>query len=234
MRTAAQHSDLIFPSVRQLLGEDDFVMSSPVSEKPVVYVVDDNDSLRKALTRLLNAAGYEVRAYASAGDFAISERDNRRGCVLLDVRMPGPSGLDLQEALAKEDEPLPVIFLTAYGDVPTSVHAMKVGAVDFLTKPVKRDVLLSAVRMALARDARLHTSHEQVRDLRVRFAKLTPREREVFELVVAGRLNKQIAAELGISERTVKVHRAQVMTKMRATSLAELVHLANKMGSADS
>jgi FixJ family two-component response regulator len=215
--------------VRQLLAEDDFVMSSPVSEEPVLYVVDDDDSLRKALTRLLHAAGYEVRAYASVGDFVLSDRDNRRGCVLLDVRMPGPSGLDLQEALAKEEEPLPVIFLTAYGDAPTIVHAMKAGAVDFLTKPFKRDVLLNAVRAAIARDMRLHTSHEQFRDLRVRFAKLTPREQEVFEFVVAGRLNKQIAAELGISERTVKVHRAQTMIKMRATSLAELVHLAHKL-----
>jgi FixJ family two-component response regulator len=208
-------------------------MSSPVSEKPVVYVVDDDDSLRKALTRLLHAAGYEVRGYASAGDFVLSDRENRRGCVLLDVRMPGPSGLDLQEALAKEDEPLPVIFLTAYGDVPTSVRAMKAGAVDFLTKPIKRDALLSAVRAALARDMRLHTSREQLRDLRVRFAKLTQREQEVLELIVAGRLNKQVAAELGISERTVKVHRAQVMIKTRATSFAELVHLADQMRSAD-
>jgi FixJ family two-component response regulator len=215
--------------VRQLLAEDDFVMSSPVSEKPLVYVVDDDDSLRKALTRLLNAAGFEVRAYASAGDFVLSDRDNRRGCVLLDVRMPGPSGLDLQEVLAKEEEPLPVIFLTAYGDVPTTVRAMKAGAVDFLIKPIKRDLLLSVVRTALARDMQLHTSHEQLRDLRVRFGKLTPREREVLGLVVAGRLNKQIAAELGISERTVKVHRAQAMLKMRATSLAELVHFADKM-----
>ncbi len=208
-------------------------MSSPDSDEPVVYIVDDDDSLRKAVTRLLHAAGYEVRAYASAGDFLLSDRDNRRGCVLLDVRMPGPSGLDLQEALVKEEEPLPVIFLTAHGDIPMSVRAMKAGAVDFLTKPIKRDLLLSAVRAALARDIRLHTSHEQLREVRVRFAKLTPRERDVFDLVVAGRLNKQIAAELGISERTVKVHRAQVMIKMRAASLAELVHLADKMQSAD-
>ena len=208
-------------------------MSSLVSEKPVVHVVDDDDSLRKAVTRLLNAAGYDVRAYSSAGEFALAIRDNRRGCVLLDVRMPGPSGLDLQEALAREDEPLPVIFLTAHGDVPTSVRAMKAGAVDFLTKPIKRDVLLNAIRTALARDARLHTSHEQLRDLRMRFEKLTPRERNVFELVVAGRLNKQIAAELGMAERTVKAHRAQVMAKMQVTSLAELVHVADRLHSAN-
>ena len=210
-------------------------MTSAVSEKPVVYVVDDDDSLRKAVTRLLQAAGYDVRAYASAGDFALADRESyRRGCVLLDVRMPGPSGLDLQEALAREDEPLPVIFLSAYGDVPTSVRAMKAGAVDFLTKPIKRDVLLNAVRAALARDLRSHTSREQLREVRARFEKLTPREKEVFDLVVAGRLNKQIAAELGMAERTVKAHRGQVMTKMRATSLAELVHLADKMQSSTS
>src|ERR1041385_745424 len=126
-----------------------------ISEEPIIHVVDDDDSLRKALTRLLRAAGYDVRAYASAGDFALASREkNRRGCVLLDVRMPGPSGLDLQEALAREDEPLPIIFLTAHGDIPTSVRAMKAGAVDFLTKPINRDVLLSAVRNALARDLR--------------------------------------------------------------------------------
>jgi RNA polymerase sigma factor (sigma-70 family) len=204
-------------------------MSSLASKKPVVHVVDDDDSLRKAVTRLLNAAGYDVRAYSSAGEFALAIRDNRRGCVLLDVRMPGPSGLDLQEALAREDEPLPIIFLTAHGDVPTSVRAMKAGAVDFLTKPIERDVLLNAVRTALARDAQSHASHEELRDLRTRFAQLTPRERNVFELVVAGRLNKQIAAELGMAERTVKAHRAQVMAKLRVTSVAELVHLADKM-----
>jgi FixJ family two-component response regulator len=207
-------------------------MISTVSQPPFVHVVDDDDSLRNAITRLLRAAGYEVRAYSSAGEFVLSRRGNRRGCILLDVRMPGPSGLDLQEALAREDEPLPVIFLTAHGDVPTSVRAMKAGAVDFLTKPVKRDTLLSAVRTALSRDMKAHMSHEQLRDLRVRFAKLTPRERDVFELVVAGRLNKQIAAELAMAERTVKAHRAQVMVKMGATSLAELVRLADRMQAA--
>ena len=208
-------------------------MISPVLQKPIVYVVDDDDSLRKAVTRLLRAAGYDVRAYASAGEFALASRENHaRGCVLLDVRMPGPSGLDLQEALAREDEPLPVIFLTAHGDVPTSVRAMKAGAVDFLTKPIKRDVLLGAIRAALARDLRSHTSREQLRGLRARFAKLTLREQEVFDLVVAGRLNKQIAAELGMAERTVKAHRGQVMAKMQATSLADLVHFADKMQSA--
>lgn len=208
-------------------------MTSSVLEKPIVHVVDDDDSLRKAVTRLLRAAGYDVHAYASAGDFVLAPRDNsRRGCVLLDVRMPGPSGLDLQEALAKEEEPLPVIFLTGHGDVPTSVRAMKAGAVDFLMKPIRRDVLLSAIRTALARDLRRHTSREQLRDLRARFEKLTPREREVFDLVVAGRLNKQIAAELGMAERTVKAHRGQVMAKMHATSLAELVHLADRMQNA--
>jgi FixJ family two-component response regulator len=209
-------------------------MTSTASEKPLVHIVDDDDSLRKALTRLLRAAGYDVCTYSSAGDFALASREkNRRGCVLLDVRMPGPSGLDLQEALAREEEPLPVIFLTAHGDVPTSVRAMKAGAVDFLTKPIKRDTLLNAVRTALARDARLHTSHEQLRDLRTRFAKLTPRERDVFELVVAGSLNKQIAAELSMAERTVKAHRAQVMAKMQVASLAELVHVADRMRSAN-
>ena len=148
-------------------------MISPAVEKPVVYLVDDDDSLRKAVTRLLHTAGYNVRAYRTAGDFVLAPRENRRGCVLLDVRMPGPSGLDLQKALGKEAEPLPVIFLTAHADVPISVQAMKAGAADFLTKPVKRDVLLTAIRTALARDQRTHTSHERRHELRTRFERLT-------------------------------------------------------------
>jgi FixJ family two-component response regulator len=204
------------------------MFSSP--DKPIVHVVDDDVSVRKALSRLLNAAGYEVRAYPSAGDFALATREKRRGCVLLDVQMPGPSGLDLQEVLSREEEPLPIIFLTGHGDIPQSVRAMKAGAVDFLTKPIEAELLLGAIRTALARDRQSQTSHEHVRELRARFQTLTPREREVFHRVVAGRLNKQTAADLNMAERTVKAHRAQVMMKMGATSLADLVHFADRMG----
>ena len=204
-------------------------MMSPSSDKPIVHVVDDDNSVRKALSRLLTAAGYEVRAYSSAGDFALAPRDNRRGCILLDVQMPGPSGLDLQEKLAAEEEPLPIIFLTGHGDIPKSVRAMKAGAVDFLTKPIKGEVLLSVVRTALARDKQAQSSQEEMRELRARLETLTPREREVFHLVVAGKLNKQIAAELQMAERTVKAHRSQVMAKMEADSLAQLVHFADRI-----
>jgi len=201
----------------------------PAPEKPIVYVVDDDNSLRKALSRLLGSAGYEVHAYASAGDFALATREKRRGCLVLDLQMPGPSGLDLQEVLAKEEEPLPIIFLTGHGTVSQSVRAMKAGAVDFLTKPIEAEVLLGAIRTALARDQKSQISHELVRELRARFETLTPREREVFHRVVAGKLNKQTAADLNMAERTVKPHRAQVMTKMGATSLADLVHFADRM-----
>lgn len=207
-------------------------MISPVTQKSVVHVIDDDDSLRKAIGRLLRAAGYEVCSYSSAGDFVLSSAPRSRGCVLLDVRMPGPDGLDLQKALAREERPLPVIFLTGHGDIPSSVRAMKAGAIDFLTKPVKREILLGAVRTALARDQAQTRSSEERHELQARLAQLTPREDEVFQLVVAGKLNKQIAGELGLAERTVKAHRAEVMRKMRATSLAELVHFADRLETA--
>jgi FixJ family two-component response regulator len=207
-------------------------MISPAPEQQTVHLVDDDESFRRAVTRVLEAAGYEVRSYRSAGDFALASRNRRpRGCLLLDLRMPGPSGLELQEVLAREEQTLPVVFLTGYADVPSSVRAMKRGAVDFLTKPAKRDDLLGAVRAALARATQLQGSEQHHVELKNRFDKLTTRQREVFEFVVAGKLNKQIAAELGMAERTVKAHRAQLMQKMEATSVAELVHLANELHS---
>jgi len=198
---------------------------------PIVHVVDDDDSVRTAVVRLLQAAGYEARGYASAGEFLLGRSDrNAPGCVVLDVRLPGPSGLDLQEALARLEVPLPIVFLTGHGDIPMSVRAMKAGAVDFLTKPVSREALLAAVRVAVARDADTRAAREGMRGLRARYDSLTPREREVFAGIVAGRLNKQIAADLGTAERTIKAHRAHVMEKMDVASVAELVRIAGQLG----
>ena len=200
---------------------------------PVIHVVDDDESVRTGVVRLLQAAGFEARGYASAGEFLLGRSDrNAPGCVVLDVRMPGPSGLDLQEALARLEVPLPIVFLTGHGDIPMSVRAMKAGAVDFLAKPVSRDTLLASVRAALARDAETRAAREGLRLLRARYETLTPREREVFAGVVAGKLNKQIAADLGTAERTVKAHRAQIMGKMQVASVAALVHVADLLDAA--
>jgi FixJ family two-component response regulator len=196
--------------------------------QPLVHVVDDDDSLRAALLDLLEAAGFEARGYGSTGEFLLHPLPDRPGCVLLDVRMPGPSGLDLQDALKRQGVHLPVIFLTGHADVPTSVRAMKAGAIDFLEKPVARDSLLDALRRALARDALLRSETETARRHHARLAVLTPREREVFDRVVAGKLNKQIADELGVSLRTVKAHRAQLMDKLDVASAAELGRLAGE------
>jgi FixJ family two-component response regulator len=195
---------------------------------PIVHVVDDDSSLRTAVLRLLRAAGYEARGYCSAGEFLLASPPTT-GCVVLDVQMPGPSGLDLQAALEKRPDGLPIIFLTGYGDIAMSVAAMKAGAVDFLTKPVQRAALLSAIQNALARNAEQRAARDRAAQLRARVESLTARERAVFLRVVAGKLNKQIAAELGTSERTVKAYRAQVMEKMQVRSLAELVHVAEHL-----
>jgi FixJ family two-component response regulator len=200
-----------------------------MSAAPLIHVVDDDESLRTALLRLLDAAGFEARGYASTGDFLLHPPPDRPGCVLLDIRMPGPSGLDLQAALQRQGVPLPIVFLTAYGDVASSVRAMKAGAVDFLAKPVKRATLLDALRRALARDASQRAERDEENRLRLRFASLTPREREVFERVAAGRLNKQIADDLGIAERTVKARRGQLMAKLGVRSAAELGRLAERL-----
>jgi FixJ family two-component response regulator len=191
-----------------------------------VHLVDDDDSLRSALQRLLAAAGYRVKAYASAGDFLLAPPADEPGCLLLDLRMPGPSGLDLQDALARHGVRLPVIFLTGHGDLATGVRAMKAGALDFLTKPVEREPLLAAIARALEVDAARRAARTVDAELQYRYAQLTARERAVFEGVVAGRLNKQIADELGIAERTVKAQRSQVMAKLGATTAAELGKIA--------
>jgi len=200
-----------------------------MSSRPLIHVVDDDESLRKALLRLLDLAGFEARGYSSTGDFLLNPPPDRPGCLLLDIHMPGPSGLDLQEALRSRGITLPIVFLTGHADVASSVRAMKAGAVDFLMKPVERHTLLDALERALKRDALQRSAREEGDRLRALFASLTPREREVFDHIVAGKLNKQIADELGVAERTVKLQRAQVMAKLGAGSVAELGRLAERL-----
>jgi FixJ family two-component response regulator len=193
---------------------------------PRVFVVDDDSSVRRSMTRLLSSAGYEVETFASGPDFLSRAPYDGPCCLVLDIRMPGPSGLDLQTALAAAGRPMAIVFVTGHADVPMSVAAMKAGAIDLLTKPVDERDLLVAIERALAKN--LDDAH--VGEIQDRVATLTPREREVFERVVTGMLNKQIAFALGLAEKTVKVHRARVMQKMRANSLAELVRLADHVG----
>jgi FixJ family two-component response regulator len=195
----------------------------------VVHLVDDDASLRSALQRLLTAAGYRVQAYASAGEFLLEPPADAPGCLLLDLHMPGPSGLELQEALERHGLRLPVVFLTGHGDLTTGIRAMKSGAVDFLIKPVERKALLAAIERALEADAAQRAARAADQNLQTRFALLTARERDVFDLVVAGRLNKQIADALGIAERTVKAQRAQVMAKLGAANAAELGKIAAQL-----
>jgi FixJ family two-component response regulator len=195
-----------------------------------VHVVDDDDAFRIAIMRLLKVAGCPVRGYASAGEFLISYATDGPGCLLLDISMPGPSGLELQEALAERNLSIPVVFLSAHADVPSSVRAMKAGAIDVLVKPVDPDVLLQVVRAALARDAARRAAEARRQDLATRYQALRPREREVLAGVIAGKLNKQIAADIGVSERTVKGHRAQMLVKMHASSVADLTRAASELG----
>lgn len=196
---------------------------------PTIHVVDDDESFHEAITRLLRAAGYKVQNHTDVGHFLLAQFDGAPGCILLDIQMPGFNGLDLQEALVRRPETLPIIILSGYGDVPSTVRAMKAGAIDFLTKPVERNALLNAINNALAHDARERASRKLLAHLRARYDSLTAREREVFSRVIAGKMNKEIAGELNAAERTIKAHRARVMKKMHAGSVAELVHIADQL-----
>jgi FixJ family two-component response regulator len=193
---------------------------------PIVFIVDDEASVREAIMRLLRTEGLTAKGFASAREFLNEYRPDCRGCIILDVAMPGQSGLELQEALAAGGAAPPIIFLSGRSDIPKSVHAMKQGAVDFLTKPIDADDLLRAVHTALDRDRQTWRARTERAEARQRLLTLTSREREVLEHVISGMLNKQTAAELGTAEKTVKVHRARVMRKMNVQSVAELVRLA--------
>jgi len=198
--------------------------------EPTIFVIDDDPSVRQSLESLIKSVDWRVRTYGSAQEFLGSGQLDAPGCIVLDIRLPGLSGLDLQQALAQTKSCLPIIFITGHGDIPMSVQAMKAGAVEFLPKPFREQVLLDALILALDRDRTTRQQRANLAALRERYDSLTPREQEVMGLVVSGLLNKQIAATLGVSEVTVKVHRGQIMEKMQADSLANLVRMAERLG----
>ena len=199
-------------------------------DRPTVFVIDDDDALREGLTSLFRSIGLQVKAFGSVKDFQQDQTRDAPGCLVLDVRLPGMSGLDLQTELNQADFQMPIIFISGHADVPMSVRAIKAGAVEFLVKPFREQELLDAVRNGIERDQEQRQKHKLYLELRTRYETLTPREQELFGFVVSGLMNKQIAGEMGISLITVKVHRGNVMQKMRAKSLAELVRMADGLG----
>ena len=205
-------------------------MTAAKTPSQVVFVIDDDASMRDAVSRLLNAVGLTVETFASAREFLAGKLPDVPGCAVLDVRLPGLSGLDLQREMVERGIHIPVIFITGHGDIPMSVQAMKAGAVEFLTKPFRDQDLLDAVRSGIQLDRQGRKERAELAELRDGLRQLTPREREVMSLVVAGLLNKQIAVRLGASEKTIKIHRSHVMQKMRADSLADLVRMSQKLG----
>jgi FixJ family two-component response regulator len=197
---------------------------------PIVYVVDDDSAIRRALSRLLRVLGLDTQVFASPQEFLDAARRDTASCLVLDVRLPDVSGLDLQQQLAAKRATLPIIFITGHGDIPMSVRAMKAGAVEFLTKPFREQDLIDAIQRALEQDRVARTRQREITALQRRYESLTGREKDVLPLVVSGLLNKQIAAQLGTSEKTVKVHRGQLMRKMSAGSVADLVRMADRLG----
>ena len=199
-------------------------------QTPTVFLIDDDPSARRGLSRVIRIAGFNVVVFASAEDFLARPHHNGPGCIVLDVKMPGLSGLELQAEITKKVCAMPIIFISGHSDVPTTAEAMKEGAVDFLTKPVDRDHLLEAIRTALDNDQASRQAHAEHEQIRAKLDKLTPREFEVMRFVVAGLLNKQIAYKLGITEDTVKIHRGRMMSKIDVVSVADLVRLTQKVG----
>jgi FixJ family two-component response regulator len=198
--------------------------------QPIVFVIDDDPSLRKALTSLFRSVGLQVEVFGSTPEFLQSTFADVPSCLVLDIRLPGPSGLDFQAELAKANIHIPIIFITGHGDIPMTVRAMKAGAVDFLSKPFRDQDMLDAVATAIERDRKRRTDEKVISGVRAHFDSLTPREQEVLAFVAAGLMNKQIAAEIGLAEITVKIHRGHIMRKMGARSLADLVRMAEMLG----
>jgi RNA polymerase sigma factor (sigma-70 family) len=199
-------------------------------EQSVVYIIDDDEGVRESVADLLRSVGHEVQSFGSAQEFLDSSKEDVPACIVLDIRLPGPSGLEVQRRLTRSNIHLPIIFISGHGDISMSVQAIKSGAIEFLTKPLNEQRLLDAVQAGIAHDRVRRKEAEVTAELRQRFDSLTPRERQILTLVVTGRPNKQIAAETGVSEMTVKVHRSHAMQKMRASSLVDLVRMADKLG----